>query len=164
MENYTRTINQGYSVRLNSLVMNPPITKSYRANPYSPTAQLPKLLTLPSKIRINSESIFPTITKGITSLTLIMLCTSLCLMTINLPVQRLNKTLLNNTKRLTNEKLELQAGLQEITSVRTLFSKAESLSMRDSEDTIYLNDKELTQLRQEFNFHKKQTQMEFSGF
>ena len=164
MENYSRTVNQGYPLRLNSLVMNPPITRHYRTSSYSQASQIPGLLTLPSKIKIDSAAILPAITKGIISLISIMLCTSILLMTINLPIQRLNSHLLTNTKRLTNENFELLAGLQEVTSVRTLFSKAESLSMKDSEETIYLSDKAPQSLEKEFNFNKKHPYMEFSGF
>ena len=144
--------------------MNPPITRAYRTSSHSQASQIPGLLTFPSKIKIESASILPIITKGITSLTLIMLCASILMMTINLPIQRLNNHLLSNTKRLTNEKFELLAGLQEATSARVLFSKAENLSMKDSEETIYLNDKAPQSLKEEFNFHKKHPHMEFSGF
>ena len=160
MKTYSRALNESYPIKLNSLVVNSP----YTFDSYSTSPKIAKLLSLPWGVRIESTSLLALAAKGFLTLTLSMLLSSIFIIAISLPIQGQNNYLSQNTKKLTNEKFELMFNLQATTSFNKLFSKANKLSMKDGEETIYISNQQGSRLSKEFTFHKKQPYIQFSGF
>ena len=163
MKSYSRTINDQYLTRnqaLSSLVINPP----YKVDSYTTSPRIAKLLTFPFGVRIDSYSLIKLVFKGICSMSLLMLVSSLCLIGVYLPVQGQNDQLFSAAKSLTNQKLILLAKLNETTTYKKLFSNADSLSLKDSEETIHIRKNQYTYKPNKSTTLKKYPSIEFSGF
>ena len=163
MKSYSRTINNKYITRsqaLSSLVINTP----YKVDSYTTSPRIAKLLTFPFGVRIDSFSLIKLAFKGVYSMSLLMLISSLCLIGVYLPVQGQNNELFSAAKSLTNQKLALLAKLNETTTYNKLFSNANSLSLKDSEETIHLRKNQYTYKSNKSIAFKKYPSIEFSGF
>lgn len=163
MESYSRTINNEYLKRrqvLSSLVINPP----YKVDSYTTSPKIAKLLTFPFGIRIDSYSLTRLVFKGIISTSILMLISSLCLTGIYLPVQNQNNQLYSAAQALTNQKLVLLAKVQETTNYNKLFSNANLLSLKDSEEIIHLRKNNSSYSPNKQPKSNKYPSVEFSGF
>ena len=145
---------------LSSLVINTP----YKVDSYTTSPRIAKLLTFPFGVRIDSYSLIKLIFKGVYSMSLLMLISSLCLIGVYLPVQSHNNELFSAAKSLTNQKLVLLAKLNETTTYNKLFSNANALSLKDSEETIHLRKNQYTYKLNKSIAFKKYPSIEFSGF
>ena len=164
MESYSRTINDQFitrNQRLSSLVINTP----YKVDSYTTSPRIAKLLTFPFGLRIDSYSLIKLAFKGVYSMSLLMLLSSLCLIGVYLPVQNQNNQLFSAAKSLTNQKLVLLAKLNETTTYNKLFSNANSLSLKDSEEIIHIKKKNQSVYKSNKSIaFKKYPSIEFSGF
>jgi hypothetical protein len=163
MKSYSRTINNEYMTRnqaLSSLVINTP----YKIDSYTTSPRIAKLLTFPFGLRIDSYSLMKLAFKGIYSMSLLMLISSLCIIGVYLPVQNQNNELFSAAKSLTNQKLVLVAKLNETTTYNKLFSNANSLSLKDSEETIHIRKNQYSYKPNKSLAFKKYPSIEFSGF
>ena len=163
MKSYSRTINNEYFKKnqvLSSLVINPP----YKIDSYTTSPRIAKLLTFPFGLRIDSSSLITLAFKGIFSLSILMLISSLCLIGVYLPVQNQNNQLFSAAKSLTNQKLVLTAKLHETTTYNKLFSNASSLSLKDSEEIIHIRKNQYSYKPNKSVALKKYPSIEFSGF
>ncbi len=163
MDQYSRTINSDYilkSQRLSSLVVNTP----YNVDSYTSAPRIAKLLTLPFGFRIDSLSLMGLVFKGIISMSITMLLLSVCLVGVILPVQSQNNELFSAAKTLTNQKLILLAKLQETTNYNTLFSNANSLSMKDTDEIIHIKKNNYTYNTDKKIALNKYPSIEISGF
>ena len=153
-------LNDNYSTRLNSLVINTP----YKFDSYTTAPKISKLLSFPFGVRVDVESLINLLLRGFFSSALLMLVSSIFLVGICLPIQGQNKELITSTKRLTNKKFELLFNLQEATNYNKLFLKAKSFSMKDSDEVLHINGKPNSEISKEFIIYRKYPYMEFSGF
>ncbi len=163
MKSYSRTINDQYLTRnqaLSSLVINPP----YKVDSYTTSPRIAKLLSFPFGLRIDSYSLVKLIFKGIFSMSLLMLISSLCLIGVYLPIQTQNNELFSAAKSLTNQKLVLLAKLNETTTYNKLFSSANSLSLKDTEEIIHIRKSQSSYKPNKPILFKKYPSIEFSGF
>ncbi len=163
MKSYSRTIDNEYisrNQRLSSLVINTP----YKVDSYTTSPRIAKLLTFPFGLRIDSYSLMKLVFKGVYSMSLLMLLSSLCLIGVYLPVQNQNNQLFSTAKSLTNQKLVLLAKLNETTTYNKLFSNADSLSLKDSEEIIHIRKNQSTYKPNKSITFKKYPSIEFSGF
>ena len=163
MESYSRTIHNDYMRRnraLSSLVINTP----YKVDSYTTSPRIAKLLTFPFGLRIDSYSLVRLAFKGMLSMSLLMLVTSMCLVGVYLPVQNQNNELFSAAKSLTNEKLVLLANLNETTTYNKLFSNANSLSLKDSDEIIHIRKNQYAYKPNKTVVFKKYPSIEFSGF
>ena len=145
---------------LSSLVINPP----YKVDSSTTSPRIAKLLTFPFGLRIDSYSLVKLVFKGIYSMSLLMLISSLCLIGVYLPVQNQNNQLFSAAKSLTNEKLVLLAKLNETTTYNKLFSNANSLSLKDTDEIIHIRKNQYSYKPNKTVVFKKYPSIEFSGF
>lgn len=141
-------------------MINPP----YKVDSYTTSPKIAKLLTFPFGIRIDSYSLTRLVFKGIISTSILMLISSLCLTGIYLPVQNQNNQLYSAAQTLTNQKLVLLAKVQETTNYNKLFSNANLLSLKDSEETIHLRKNNSIYSPNKQPKSNKYPSIEFSGF
>ena len=163
MKPYSRTINSEHLTKnniLSSLVINPP----YKIDSYTTSPRIAKLLTFPFGLRIDSYSLAKIVFKGIYSMSLLMLISSLCLIGVYLPIQNQNNQLFNAAKSLTNHKLVLIAKLNETTTYNKIFSNANSFSLKDSEEIIRIRKNQSNYKPNKSTVFKKYPSIEFSGF
>lgn len=163
MKPYSRTINNEYMIKnqkLSSLVINTP----YKVDSFTTSPRIAKLLTFPFGLRIDSYSLIKLVFKGAYSISLLMLFSSLCLIGVYLPVQNQNNQLFSAAKSLTNQKLVLLAKLNETTTYNKLFSNADSLSLKDSEEIIHIRKNQSVYKPNKSITFKKYPSIEFSGF
>lgn len=163
MNPYSRTINSEFATRnqaLSSLVINTP----YKVDSYTTSPRIAKLLTFPFGLRIDSYSLMKMVFKGMLSSSVVMLIFSLCLIGVYLPVQNQNNQLYSATKSLTNQNLVLLSDLNETTTYNKLFSGADSLALKDTEEVIHIKKKQAEyKTNKSFTFKKYPT-VEVSGF
>ena len=145
---------------LSSLVINTP----YKVDSYTTSPRIAKLLTFPFGLRIDSYSLVKLVFKGMLSMSLLMLVTSMCLVGVYLPVQNQNNELFSAAKSLTNEKLVLLANLNETTTYNKLFSNANSLSLKDTDQIIHIRKNQYSYKPNKTVVFKKYPSIEFSGF
>ncbi|OGI08257.1 MAG: hypothetical protein A3I68_04375 [Candidatus Melainabacteria bacterium RIFCSPLOWO2_02_FULL_35_15] len=163
MKPYSRTINNEYMMKnqkLSSLVINTP----YKVDSFTTSPRIAKLLTFPFGLRIDSYSLIKLVFKGAYSISLLMLFSSLCLIGVYLPVQNQNNQLFSAAKSLTNQKLILLAKLNETTTYNKLFSNADSLSLKDSEEIIHIRKNQSVYKPNKSITFKRYPSIEFSGF
>ena len=163
MKPYSRTINNEYMMKnqkLSSLVINTP----YKVDSFTTSPRIAKLLTFPFGLRIDSYSLIKLVFKGAYSISLLMLFSSLCLIGVYLPVQNQNNQLFSAAKSLTNQKLILLAKLNETTTYNKLFSNADSLSLKDSEEIIHIRKNQSVYKPNKSITFKRYPSLEFSGF
>ena len=163
MKPYSRTINTEYLARnqaLSSLVINTP----YKIDSYTTSPRIAKLLTFPFGLRIDSYSLMKLAFKGVYSMSLLMLISSLCIIGVYLPVQNQNNQLFSAAKSLTNQKLVLLEKLNETTTYNKLFSNANSLSLKDTEEVIHIRKNQYAYKPNKSLTFKKYSSIEFSGF
>ena len=163
MKPYSRTINNEYLTRnqsLSSLVINQP----YKIDSYTTSPRISKLLTFPFGLRIDSYSLMKLAFKGVYSTSLLMLISSLCIISVYLPVQNQNNELFSAAKSLTNQKLVLLEKLNETTTYNKLFSNANSLSLKDTEEIIQIQKNQVTYNQNKSLAFKKYPSIEVSGF
>ncbi len=163
MNQYSRTISTNYTPKkqfLSSLVINTP----YGVDSYTTSPRIAKLLTLPFGVKIDSHSLVRLVFKGIISISMLMLLLSICLIGVILPVQSQNGELFSAAKTLTNQKLILLARLQETTNYNSLFSNADSLSMKDTGEVIHIKKNNYTYRSNKQTAFNKYPSIEISGF
>lgn len=146
--------------KLSSLVINTP----YKVDSFTTSPRIAKLLTFPFGLRIDLYSLIKLVFKGAYSISLLMLFSSLCLIGVYLPVQNQNNQLFSAAKSLTNQKLVLLAKLNETTAYNKLFSNADSLSLKDSEEIIHIRKNQSAYKPNKSITFKKYPSIEFSGF
>ena len=146
--------------KLSSLVINTP----YKVDSFTTSPRIAKLLTFPFGLRIDSYSLIKLVFKGAYSISLLMLFSSLCLIGVYLPVQNQNNQLFSAAKSLTNQKLILLAKLNETTTYNKLFSNADSLSLKDSEEIIHIRKNQSVYKPNKSITFKRYPSIEFSGF
>lgn len=146
--------------KLSSLVINTP----YKVDSFTTSPRIEKLLTFPFGLRIDSYSLIKLVFKGAYAISLLMLFSSLCLIGVYLPVQNQNNQLFSAAKSLTNQKLVLLAKLNETTTYNKLFSNADSLSLKDSEEIIHIRKNQSVYKPNKSITFKKYPSIEFSGF
>ena len=138
MESYLNNSKKAYFTEnpvLSSLVVNVP----YSVDSYTTAPKISKLLTFPFGIRIDAASLFRLTYQGIILSTLFMTIASLSILCFYLPLQKQNEELFTTAKSLTNKKFSLLVKVQEASSYNKLFSNANTFSLKDTQETIYLN-------------------------
>ena len=145
---------------LSSLIDNPPYNIDY----ITTAPRVSKLLTFPFGLRIDSYSFFKLIFKSIYSMSLLMVITSVCIISISLPLQVKNIQLSSDAKSLANQKLGLVANLQETTNYNKLFSNAAVFSLKDTEENIVLIKNKHGNKSSRLTNFKNYPPIQFSGF
>ena len=147
---------------LSSLVLNTP----FKVDAFTTAPRVPKILDFPFGLKIDSYILFKSTFYLVSSLALLMTFTCILITCFYLPIQNHNSQLFNSAKSLTNRNLTLLVKMQESSNYNTLFKNASNFTLKDSEETIHINnntiipENENTKLLS-FNRHPV---IQFSGF
>jgi len=145
---------------LASLVLNPP----YKVDGSTSSPRVSKLLNFPFGIRISRVDFFKHSFRLILSMSLLMLITSIFISFACLPIEAQNNKLITSAKNLTKEKYLLEGNLQETSSYNRLFSSAESLLLKDTENIIYLSSNNIPEAYTTEPLLNKYPLIQFAGF
>lgn len=166
MKNYPRIpANEEYFYKgqiLSSLVLNPP----YKVDGFTTSPKLARILSFPFGLKLDSTLLFQNIFKLISLLTICMTASCVLILCFSLPLQHQNSQLLQKTKTLTNNKLMHVVKIQEASSYNKLFSRANTLALKDAEEIIHINGTNVT-FQNESNkliTFNKYPSIQFSGF
>ncbi|GEM_PF-1999816 len=145
---------------LASLVLNPP----YKVDGYTTSPRVSKLLSFPFGIRISRVDFIKHSFQLILSMSLLMLVSSIFISCICLPIEAHNNNLITTAKDLTKEKYLLQGNLEETSTYNRLFSNAEILSLKDTENVIYLSSNNIPEVSTTEPLLNKYPLIQFAGF
>jgi len=147
---------------LSSLVINTP----YKFDESTTSPRIGKVFSLPFGFRADALAIFKTSFQFVFSVSLFMAVSSIFIMSLYLPLQAQNNSMLKSAKSLTNKQFSLQANLQETSSYTKLYTNAEGFSLKDSEEVIHVNNLAPVNIEEKENlitFNKYPT-LQFAGF
>lgn len=145
---------------LTSLVLNPP----YRIDDYTTSPRVSKILSFPFGIKISRVDFIKQFFQFIFSMSLFMLTACILIFCIYLPIEASNNSLITTAKNLTKEKYLLQGNLEESSTYNKLFTNADFLSLKDSENIIYLTTNNRIEKAGVKSFLNKYPLIQFAGF